>query len=158
LNKRILKGKYHCTVDLLFNSFVLQVKTKIVSCNTTSSKPDKQEVNGTVILPPLVFPACTLYFFAGSKNLGRALATKLKGTEPVGDPPRVRQHQRSYQPSPGPGIRLEKSPQLADDEGGAGSGGNRLPEGDGVEDQPLSRLPGHLPSRGAPPGNSGSFC
>jgi hypothetical protein len=35
---------------------VLQIKTKIVSCHTTNSKPVKQEVNGTVILPPLVFP------------------------------------------------------------------------------------------------------
>ncbi len=29
---------------------------KIVSCHTADSKPVKQEVNGTVILPPLVFP------------------------------------------------------------------------------------------------------
>ncbi len=36
---------------------VLQIKTKIVSCHTVNSKPVKQEVNGTVILPPLVFPA-----------------------------------------------------------------------------------------------------
>jgi hypothetical protein len=36
---------------------VLQIKTKIVSCHTTYSKPIKQEVNGTAILPPLVFPA-----------------------------------------------------------------------------------------------------
>jgi hypothetical protein len=35
---------------------VLQTKTKIVSCHTADSKPVKQEVNGTVILPPLVFP------------------------------------------------------------------------------------------------------
>jgi hypothetical protein len=35
---------------------VLQIKTKIVSCHTADSKPIKQEVNGTVILPPLVFP------------------------------------------------------------------------------------------------------
>ncbi len=35
---------------------VSQIKTKIVSCHTTNSKPVKQEVNGTVILPPLVFP------------------------------------------------------------------------------------------------------
>jgi hypothetical protein len=34
----------------------MQIKTKIVSCHTTDSKPIKQEVNGTVILPPLVFP------------------------------------------------------------------------------------------------------
>jgi len=38
---------------------VLQIKTKIVSCHTADSKPVKQEVNGTVILPPLVFPALT---------------------------------------------------------------------------------------------------
>jgi hypothetical protein len=31
---------------------VLQIKTKIVSCHTADSKPVKQEVNGTVILPP----------------------------------------------------------------------------------------------------------
>jgi hypothetical protein len=33
----------------------LQIKTKIVSCHIADSKPVKQEVNGTVILPPLVF-------------------------------------------------------------------------------------------------------
>ncbi len=32
------------------------IKTKIVSFHTANSKPVKQEVNGTVILPPLVFP------------------------------------------------------------------------------------------------------
>ena len=36
---------------------VSQIKTKIVSCHTADSKPVKQEVNGTVILLPLVFPA-----------------------------------------------------------------------------------------------------
>jgi hypothetical protein len=36
--------------------FVLQIKTNIVSCHTADSKPVKQEVSGTVILPPLVFP------------------------------------------------------------------------------------------------------
>ncbi len=35
----------------------MQIKTKIVSCLTADSKPVKQEVNGTVMLPPLVFPA-----------------------------------------------------------------------------------------------------
>jgi hypothetical protein len=37
---------------------VLQIKTKlsVVSCHTADSKPVKQEVNGTVIVPPLVFP------------------------------------------------------------------------------------------------------
>jgi hypothetical protein len=36
---------------------VLQIITKIVSWHTAYSKPVQQEVNGTVILPPLVFPA-----------------------------------------------------------------------------------------------------
>jgi hypothetical protein len=36
---------------------VLQIKTKIVSCYAANSKPVKQEVNSTAILPPLVFPA-----------------------------------------------------------------------------------------------------
>jgi hypothetical protein len=35
----------------------LKIKTKIVSCHTANSKPVKQEVNSTVILPHLVFPA-----------------------------------------------------------------------------------------------------
>jgi hypothetical protein len=38
----------------------LQIKTKIVSCHTANSKPVKQEVSGTVILPPLVLPALAL--------------------------------------------------------------------------------------------------
>jgi hypothetical protein len=38
----------------------LQIKTTIASCHTADSKPVKQEVNGTVILPPLVFPDGTL--------------------------------------------------------------------------------------------------
>ncbi len=34
----------------------MQIKEKIVSCHTADSKLFKQEVNRTVILPPLVFP------------------------------------------------------------------------------------------------------
>jgi hypothetical protein len=34
----------------------MQITTKIVSCHTADTKPVKQEVTGTVILPPLVFP------------------------------------------------------------------------------------------------------
>jgi hypothetical protein len=37
----------------------LQIKTKIAISHTPDSKPDKQEVNGTMILPPLVFPGRT---------------------------------------------------------------------------------------------------
>jgi len=51
---------YHCTVDLLFDLFGLACfanKNKNnVSYHTADSKPVKQEVNRTVILPPLVFP------------------------------------------------------------------------------------------------------
>ncbi len=36
--------------------FVFQIKTKFVCSHTADSKPVKQEVNGTVILPLLVFP------------------------------------------------------------------------------------------------------
>ncbi len=41
---------------------VLQIKTKIVSCHTSDSKPVKQEVNGKVILTPLVFPARVIIY------------------------------------------------------------------------------------------------
>jgi len=40
----------------------MKIKTKMVSCHTADSKPVKQGVNGTVILPPLVFPG---YFQPG---------------------------------------------------------------------------------------------
>jgi hypothetical protein len=35
---------------------VFQIKTKIIRCHIADSKPVKQEVNGRVIRPPLVFP------------------------------------------------------------------------------------------------------
>ncbi len=56
-------GKYLCTIDLLFDWFGLVCfanKNKTVSCHTADSRPVKQEVNGTVILPSLVFPGITL--------------------------------------------------------------------------------------------------
>jgi hypothetical protein len=34
----------------------------MVSCRTTDFKPVKQEVNSTVMLPPLVFPGITCSF------------------------------------------------------------------------------------------------
>jgi hypothetical protein len=55
------------------DSSVLQIKTKIVSCHTADSKPVKQEVNSTVILPPLtVFPALPINIRLGRKGLPRA--------------------------------------------------------------------------------------
>ncbi len=53
-------GKYHCTIDLLFHWFGLVCfanKNKHCRCHTPNSEAVKQEVNGTGILPPLVFPA-----------------------------------------------------------------------------------------------------
>ncbi len=44
------------------DKYVLQIKAKIVSCHTADSKPVKQEVNGTVKLPPFVFPATVNIF------------------------------------------------------------------------------------------------
>jgi hypothetical protein len=48
---------------------VLQIKTNIVSCHTADSKLVKQEVNGTVILPPLVFPGQTHYLNMAKNEL-----------------------------------------------------------------------------------------
>jgi hypothetical protein len=42
----------------------LQIITKFVSNHTADSKPDKQEVNGAVILPPLEFPVLSFSFGA----------------------------------------------------------------------------------------------
>ncbi len=41
----------------------MKIKTKIVSSHTADSKPVKQEVNGTVILPPLVFPDIVIHTY-----------------------------------------------------------------------------------------------
>jgi hypothetical protein len=57
----------------------LQIKTKIVSCHTADSKPVKQEVNGTVILPPLVFPARSVNTtLDGGVYLGKACPRSIK--------------------------------------------------------------------------------
>jgi hypothetical protein len=47
---------------------VLQIKT-IVNCHTADSKTVKREVNSTMILPPLVFPApifLRVYYYMGA--------------------------------------------------------------------------------------------
>ncbi len=57
LRQGILQGGVSLTSCLTgLDKSVLQIKTKIVSFHTADSKPDKLEVNGTVILSPLVFP------------------------------------------------------------------------------------------------------
>ncbi len=56
------------------NLSVLEIKTKIVSSQTADSKRVKPEVNGTVILPPLVFPvANVIKHFTASITLQSAL-------------------------------------------------------------------------------------
>jgi hypothetical protein len=70
---------YHCTIDLLFDWFGLdfmQIKTNIVSCHTADSKPVKQEVNGTMILPPLVFPGWPLPLLAYFRPCRKGLLGK----------------------------------------------------------------------------------
>jgi hypothetical protein len=66
LHQGILRGKYHCTVDLLFDWFGLvcfaNKNKKIVSCHAANFNSVKQEVNSTVILPALVFPAYPLVY------------------------------------------------------------------------------------------------
>jgi hypothetical protein len=49
----------------------LQIKTKIVSCHTADSNLIKQEVNSTVILPPLLFPGPSLevIYFNGKSRI-----------------------------------------------------------------------------------------
>jgi hypothetical protein len=46
---------------------VLKIKTKNVSCHghAADSKPVKQEVNGTVVLPPLVFTGWGINILVG---------------------------------------------------------------------------------------------
>jgi hypothetical protein len=56
---------------------VLQLKTKIVICHTADSEPVKQEVNGTVILPPLVFLDKSVTPKVGVKH--ELLFNKLRG-------------------------------------------------------------------------------
>jgi hypothetical protein len=69
----------------------LQIKTKNVSCHTADSKPVKQEVNGTTILPPLVLPAQAYCALRQRKKVFLTLAPE----------PFRRQH-----PYPGPWIHL----------------------------------------------------
>ncbi len=51
----------------------MQIRTKIVSCHTADSKPVKQEVNGKVILSPLVLPVLsyTQNFIRSNINLNQ---------------------------------------------------------------------------------------
>ncbi len=65
-------GKYHWTIDLLFDWFWLVCfENKNKNCHTVDSKKVNQEVNCTVIPPPLVFPGLTNRLLGQfCKNLG----------------------------------------------------------------------------------------
>jgi hypothetical protein len=49
-------------------SAVWQLTNFVFICKTDKSKPVKQEVNGTVILLPLVFPGQTLAYYFGTDS------------------------------------------------------------------------------------------
>ncbi len=55
--RSIIEPLTSCLTGL--NESVLQINIKIFSCHTVGSKPVKEEVNGTMILPPLLFPTYT---------------------------------------------------------------------------------------------------
>ncbi len=56
---------------------VLQIKTIIVNCHTADSKPVKQEVNSTVILPSLVFPARQSIVITARNQTRRSLVSQI---------------------------------------------------------------------------------
>jgi hypothetical protein len=58
------------------DSSVLQINTQIVNCHTADSKPVKQEVNGAVILPPLVFPDYSYGDYDKKANVRRRYDTQ----------------------------------------------------------------------------------
>ncbi len=58
----------------------MQVEAKIVSCHTADFKPVKQEVNGTVILPPLV---SQLSRVAEERYTDRKNGREIKGWEEI---------------------------------------------------------------------------
>ncbi len=79
--QRILKGEVSLTSCFTgLDQSVLQIKTKIVSCHTANFKPVKWEVNGAVILPPLIFPDLRIRSFFQMRQLPLELVT---GREPL---------------------------------------------------------------------------
>jgi hypothetical protein len=60
----------------------LQVEANFVSCHTADFKPVKQEVNGTVILPPLVFPGVS-FLEVEERYADRKNGREIKGWEEI---------------------------------------------------------------------------
>ncbi len=67
-----------CLTDLDLS--VLQIKTKIVTCHTADSKRVKQEANGKVILPYLVFPGLSLEIIIKRADCQTGFVTFIVGT------------------------------------------------------------------------------
>ncbi len=69
-SKEYYRGKYHCTIDLLFDWFGISCMTTdnflFWFANQTNSKTVKQEVYSTVILSPLVFPVSSFCLYCQS--------------------------------------------------------------------------------------------
>jgi hypothetical protein len=59
----------------------LQIKTNLVSYHKADSKPVKQEVNGTVILPLLVFPGLSAAGAAGPERGREKMGKTLERAE-----------------------------------------------------------------------------
>ena len=62
---------------------------KNVSCHTADSKPVKQEVNGTVILLTLVFPATSNKHCVGQKCFGQMSVGKMVFDQPKSKQTRI---------------------------------------------------------------------
>ncbi len=62
----------------------MQIKTKIVSCHTADSK----QVNGTVILPPLVFPGLVDEMSMATKKESFIIWT-IRTSTPPSSPPKL---------------------------------------------------------------------
>ncbi len=69
-----------------FDKSVLQIKTKIVNCHTADSKPVKQEDNGTIILPLLVFPGVVIKMLSKGVKLRGNRGPEVRGDRETGWP------------------------------------------------------------------------
>jgi hypothetical protein len=58
---------------------VLEIKTKNISCHTADFKPVTQEVNSTVILPPLVFPEYAMISMTVAHSMKNSMWVKVRG-------------------------------------------------------------------------------
>jgi hypothetical protein len=60
----------------------LQIKAKIISCHTANFKPVKQVANGTLILPPSVFPGAGVTHVGGQISVHNMFIVQAIGDFP----------------------------------------------------------------------------